>query len=396
MRHLSADYIFSGTSAPVMNGVITVDEKGKIVELAGEHPLPTEKIEYYKGILCPGFVNVHCHLELSHLKGLIPPKTGLPEFIINLQKLRNNFSPEIIASQIANAEQEMLDNGIVAVGDISNNHSTVAQKQQQKLRYYQFIETFGFEASRADSVFETANALQNKFKESIPGLPCSIVPHAPYSVSELLFHKIALHNESDILTIHNQESAEENLLYINKQGKFTELLRHYGIDISDWKPTGLNALPSVIRHFPAHKKILLVHNTYTGVNDIETAESHSRNIWWCFCPNANLYIEGQLPDVGLFVSKGVKITIGTDSYASNTSLSVLEELKTISHRFPAISLETLLMWATRNGADLLGFQKELGTFEIGKTPGINLIENIDLKTLRLTKDSRVRKLIIDY
>ena len=123
-------------------------------------------------------------------------------------------------------------------------------------------------------------------------------------------------------------------------------------------------------------------------NDIDFAKNYSNNIYWCFCPNANQYIENAQPNYELFLDE--KCTIGTDSLASNWSLSVLDELKTIHKKNSAITLEKLLKWATLNGAMFLGFDDELGSIIVGKRPGLNLITHI--KSNQLTNKSEVVKI----
>jgi cytosine/adenosine deaminase-related metal-dependent hydrolase len=95
--------------------------------------------------------------------------------------------------------------------------------------------------------------------------------------------------------------------------------------------------------------------------------------------------------VELFVQNNLNVVIGTDSLASNHQLSILEELKTISKNFPEIETETLLKWATINGARALQMESDLGSFEKGKTPGILLIENVDDK--KITEGSKVKRIL---
>ena len=144
-------------------------------------------------------------------------------------------------------------------------------------------------------------------------------------------------------------------------------------------------------------KILFVHNTYTSKADIELIRHYVNStgceVALCLCPRANIFIENRLPDIPMFLQKGMNITLGTDSYASNWSLSILEEMKTISKHFPEIPFETLIAWATKNGAEFLGFEKELGTIEKGKKPGLNLLNGIDSEEMKLSEKVSVRKII---
>jgi cytosine/adenosine deaminase-related metal-dependent hydrolase len=299
---------------------------------------------------------------------------------------------DVVHQSIKDAEEEMLRNGIVSVGDISNGNTTYLQKEKRNLKYHTFIELFAFEPKKSKEVFENGVRL---FKESPEGLSKSITPHAPYSVSDELFKLIYdfTVKTNGILSIHNQECEGENDLFKTKTGTIYERIKSWGNDFSEWKPTGMNSLESYLNKIPKEANTLLVHNTVSTKEDIEWAEKNHKHLYWCSCPNANLYIENKLPDYKAFIEADAKITIGTDSYASNWSLSVLDEMKTISKHAPQITLDTLLLWATKNGAEFLNFDKELGTLEKGKSPGINLLYSIDLNNLKITSETKVKRLV---
>jgi cytosine/adenosine deaminase-related metal-dependent hydrolase len=136
----------------------------------------------------------------------------------------------------------------------------------------------------------------------------------------------------------------------------------------------------------------LVHNTFTGTNEIEEANSLYENLYWCLCVNANLYITGNLPNLSYFKSMQAKVTIGTDSLASNRQLSVLEELKTIHLHEPSIPLEQLIKWATINGAKFLKMQEKFGKIKPGVNPGLVLIEGINEHNLLLTATASCKRI----
>jgi cytosine/adenosine deaminase-related metal-dependent hydrolase len=406
MRYISADYIFPIASKPIKNGVIAVDDDGTILDIALT-PSKNQQIEFYKGIICPGFINTHCHLELSHLRSQVSERKGMTGFIKELLSKRFSFSEEEIQQAIADAETEMIKNGIVAVGDISNNNSTFKQKAKGNLLYHTFIEVFDLNPDKAEQVFENALQLESELS-NIPlqrttfhtpsqegNKRSSITPHAPYTVSEKLFmmiHDHAVKNKS-IISIHNQESEGENELFISGTGVMIDSFKAMGVNTDVLRKTGVNSLQSTLPLLPKEVKTLLVHNTYTSQDDITWAKDSrpkAQDLFWCTCPNANLYIENKLPNYQYFINEGARITIGTDSLASNWSLSVLDELKTITKHFPQIPLQTLLLWATKNGADFLGFD-QLGTIEKGKKPGLNLLENTD--QLKITQATKIINLL---
>jgi len=268
-----------------------------------------------------------------------------------------NADSKVIEAAAAKADNDMYENGIVAVGDISNSSATIAIKANSKIYYHTFVETFSFSPNKAEEVFNNALELLAQFKPQ----SCSITPHAPYSVSKELFKLIKKYCDSggkNLISMHNQECGDENKFYRYKLGSFNDLYAHFGIDITHFKPQARNSLQSVIPLLTSRQNILMVHNTCTNLKDIYFIKRFDRKIHWCFCPNANLYIEGILPKVGLFLDQGFNITLGTDSLASNSKLCILNEMRTLQQKFPAISTDKLLKWATINGAVYLGIDKD--------------------------------------
>ena len=139
MRYLSADIIYPLNRAPIIEGVLVIDS-GVIVDLL-ESREGIENLELFEGFLCPGFVNTHCHLELSHMLDKLPKQSGFPHFISQIPKQREESSV-IIQEAIALADKQMQDNGIVAVGDVSNTTDTFALKSLSPIYYHTFIELF--------------------------------------------------------------------------------------------------------------------------------------------------------------------------------------------------------------------------------------------------------------
>jgi cytosine/adenosine deaminase-related metal-dependent hydrolase len=398
VRKISATYIFPGNKPPLKNGILVCDDDGKILELTDTKGKIEEEagLEYYSGILVPGFINAHCHLELSHLMGKIPEKEGLGEFIGNINKLRNLAVEDVIESSIRKADKLLFAGGIVAVGDISNSILSLKIKSKSKIYYRTFIEAFGFHPSRAEQAFDFACFTENIFHEN--QLAASVVPHSAYSVSESLFKKITNKavTQQSLLSIHNQESEAEQQFFKEGTGPIAHHLQNnLGLDISHWQPTGENSLIATLNYLPEENQLLLVHNTFTNERDIEKLKSgrNPGNTFLVLCPNSNLYIENKLPDVPLFRKHQLNICLGTDSLASNHKLSVLNEMITLEQHFPEVSLEELIKWATLNGARALQIEDRFGSFETGKNPRVNLITGADLKSLKLTSKCKVKKLV---
>lgn len=397
IRRFSATWVYTLTSPPLQNGIVSVDENGVIVDIADTNgKLPElERLEHHSGIIAPGFINAHCHLELSHLKGKFSGRKGIGGFLGEINRLRNNREADMMEAA-GKADRDMYRQGIVAVGDISNSSLTTSVKSSSQIDYFTFVETFGFHPSRATRAMDIALLIWYRFNDE--GLKASIVPHSPYSVSNELFVEIRNLDDtmSSILSVHNQESLAENEFFITGQGSLRHhMVENLGIDASHWKPTGKNSLESVLPLIAENKKLLLIHNTFTTAADINILKKLRRtdNVFMVLCPNSNLFIENSLPLVEMLRAEGLNICLGTDSLASNHQLSILSEMVTLHYHFPNIELSELLTWACLNGAKALELDHKLGTLEVGKNPGLVLIKGADIKNHRLTNLTRIVRLI---
>ena len=366
MRYLSAHYVFPLSSPPLLHGIICTNDDGCIVDVidTGGKLQERDNLEFYNGILVPGFVNAHCHLELSHLRGVMEQNIGLPGFISSIGKLRQAGDETVLAAAKA-ADSEMKRNGIVAVGDVSNTACTLPVKRDSPMWYRTFVEVFGWDNSRAEEIFTVAKQIEKEYH--CAEMPVSIVPHAVYSVSQALWEKLYQSytlSPPNVVSIHHQESSDELNVFWGGKGALADTN-------------------------------LLVHNTFSSKNDLSEYVSESGKFYFVLCAGSNLFIQNRLPDFQLFASPDFcKITcLGTDSLASNTGLSILEEMKIIQQHTSEIPLEMLLQWASLNGAKALKFDHLLGSFETGKTPGINLITHIDFANKRLTAESAVTPLV---
>ncbi|HMP13608.1 MAG TPA: amidohydrolase family protein [Saprospiraceae bacterium] len=391
MKKFSADIVFPVSAAPIREGVVITDDQGTILQIDSrtEHDLAT--VDIRRGVIVPGFVNTHCHLELSHMKGKADTGTGLLPFLKTVVNFRDIPMEEILDA-IERADQEMYEAGIVAVGDISNKADTAAQKDRSKIRYYTFVEMFDFlQDSWTEKSFNDYRTVYEQ-QSTAHGNRKSVVPHAPYTVTAGLFRRIReLNADEATVSIHNQETPHEDAFFLNKTGDFLEFYKTFGFPIEHFQPTGQTSIHYALAHLNPRNRNLFVHNTMTTASDIQAAQAWSDRVYWATCANANLYIENRLPLYQHFIENNARLTIGTDSLTSNWQLSVLEEMKTIARYQSYVPFETLLRWATLNGAEALDFEADLGSIEVGKRPGLNLLHlDTDLK---LKADTQVQRLI---
>lgn len=392
MNAITADWVL--TPDDIETGkVILYEDSGKIVKVVPEEEVDTANLRRVEGILCPGFVNAHCHLELSHLKGRIPKGTGMVGFIQHLQSIRQEASEAAQQEAMIEAARSMWDSGIVAVGDICNGPESLAAKEVvSEIHWHNFIEVFGLRSEAAESTLERARKLRAQFGEE----RSTITLHAPYSISTALKKQVyeeAL-TQSGPLSVHLMESKEEMELFEHQSGPFLDFFKAIGVTYPHGTYTHpldflADGLPTA-----ALSSMIWVHNTEMKKRDITKAQGFSgNNFWYCLCPRANAYIHGTAPDLKEWKNSvpGI-VCLGTDSLAGNDSLDLLEEIRLIQELEPAVPLGLALAWASTCGAIALGIHKRYGSFAPGKKPGILQVSPVS-KELKLTPESSVKRII---
>lgn len=397
MRKIAAQYILPVNSAPIPKGYLCIDESGTITEI-GQLKEESESTEFYNGIIVPGFVNSHCHIELSHLVNSFEQDSGMAGFIRQINRLRNSVDEDGRKQATEEQMNRLYKSGVSAMADISNCSESFAIKAKSPLYTRTFLEVFGSEPQDAPKVIAGVKDLHQVSKEA--GIDAAPTPHSCYTMSrDLLRDASAAGLEEGFISYHNQESWEEEELVKTGTGPLAEEYRSRGL--STPPVTGGSALQyfiSTLRKIEKQREgkipgqILLVHNTFTNKESIDSALAELENPYWAICPMSNLFIHRALPPLELMRNNNLKICLGTDSLSSNTVLSMVDEMLTLQKYFPSVPLEEMIQWATINGAEFLRKESELGTLEVGKKPGIVLIENLDLQNMKLTDKSTSRRL----
>ena len=324
-------------------------------------------VEFYSGILCHGFVNAHCHSELSYLRGAIAQGNGYAAFAAAMAQVRNKFSAEERAEALQLADSEMWEGGVDIVADIVNDSSFFEVKKSSKIDYHSFAEVFGLKSSNLKACQSLASNPQT-----------TLTPHSVYSVQDNDFKAVCQEDSDTPLTIHFKESMAEEQLF-GGCGSLAEWYSNVGFEC-DFLHYGSPAR-RIVESIPATRSVMLVHNCFVTQQDIDLIMSHfTVPVYWVLCPRSNRYISGEIPTVvELLQRNNCNICIGTDSLASNSSLSILEELKC----FTDVPLDKLLTWATFNGADALKC----------KPRGLVVISGIDMTEMKLTPQSVAKRVL---
>lgn len=392
MRRYSANYIFPINGSPIRNGVVVLDNSDCVVDIVdpkGEEQ-EFESMEFHNGVIVPGFVNAHCHLELSHLKGRLEQSTGIAGFVSQIRDLRRD-EDSIINRAIKQAIATLEKNGTVAIGDICNTLDTLDEKQKSNIYFHNFIEIFGLNSSTAHERINSSIALLDSFRFNRGSK--SLTPHSTYSISDNLWERInaELTKNASVISIHYGESEQEYCLLKDRTGLLADSFKSIGIPIN--LPDCSSPLEVVKRYIPKSSKTLFIHNTFSGRDEIVQLINHFDDPYFILCPSSNLFIEGKLPDLPMLIDLNANIALGTDSFASSNTLSVFDQVMILLEKFPSLSFTKAIQWATLNGAKALNIDSMYGSFEQGKSPGLNLITDFDFNLMKPTAKSRVHRLI---
>ena len=382
MNRIAAEYLYTLESPnPIRNGFVEFEDDGTIVRTGVCDNLEKEK-RFYRGAIVPGFINTHCHIELSHLVGKFRKGSGMAGFIDQINALRESSGKEERVECIRKWMDILWNQGVSAMGDISNCDESFSVKAISPLYTRTFLEVFGTEPRDVPAVMESVRGLQKS--ASGYGLDAAPVPHSCYTMSpELLTASAADALKSGFLSYHSQESPEEEEMIATGSGALYENRKKLGM--STPPVTGKSSLLYFLDRLkkvhpaPFDEHILLVHEVCMTEEAADAAKDAMNNLFIALCPMSNLFIHNQLPSIAMMRRKGLKLTVGTDSLSSNDTLDMVRELYCIHKANPDIPFGEILSWACLNGAEFLGKSDLLGSIVPGKKPGLVLVDNLDNK-----------------
>ena len=393
MKRIAAKYVYPLTSTePLVNGFVEVEEDGTVVR-TGVCEDPAKEPVFLDGALVPGFVNAHCHVELSYMKGLFRKGTGMAGFIDQINELRDTKSLEQKVSDLTQAMDSLWEQGVVAMADISNCDDSFAVKARHPMYTRTFLEVFGTEPEDCGAVMEGVRKL--KAVADGFGIDAAPTPHACYTMSPELVTAVSAEGlKSGFLSFHSEETEEEEEMLKYGSGKMWENRVKAGMSVPPvtGKSSLLYFIDRLLQGHPApfDEHILLVHECCMDQEGIDAVKAVMNHPFVAICPLSNLFIHNALPPIDLMRRNGLKVCVGTDSLSSNDDLRIVDELFCLQRNFPEVPLGELFTWASRNGAEFLS-KPEFGTLEAGKKPGLVLVDHLDAEG-RLTASSKSHRL----
>ena len=382
MKRFTAEYVYTLTGEPLRHAFVEVEEDGTVIRTG----LCPEDEKVGPGILCPGFVNAHCHVELSYMKGMFRKGTGMAGFIDQINALRDTSSMEDKLTALKEAMDSMWNQGVQAMADISNCADSFAVKAAHPMYTRTFLEVFGAVPEECEDVMKGVRELQEKAHAF--GLDAAPTPHSCYTMSpELVSASSAAGLEDGFLSFHSEESDEEEQMMMSGSGPMWDNRVANGIPTPP--VTGTSSLEYFLMRLraaglrePVQGHVLLVHECCLTPEGAAAAKKALAQPFLAVCPLSNRFIHNMLPPIPVMRASGIPICVGTDSLSSNDELNMAAELACLQEAFD-VPLQELLTWACLNGARFLGKEDVMGTLDAGKKPGVVRLFLAEKKSVRL-------------
>ncbi|HEX8031188.1 MAG TPA: amidohydrolase family protein [Vicinamibacterales bacterium] len=351
---------------PVQGGVVGVDD-GRIIAVGRDQAAGEPIIDLGDVVLLPGLVNAHTHLELSWMRGRVPPASRFTDWVKTLFAIRGRPDGGMTNDQIAPihlAIEELQATGTVAVGDISNSLAAVGPMRHAGLDGVVFHELLGFK-ERDGALLQATRGLRDAAMQA--GATVSLAPHAPYSTSIELFQAIRAavsDSATPMMSVHLGESPEEVEFVGRGTGPWRSMLETIGLWRDDWEVPGCDPVAYLDRHGVIDANTLVVHGVQ--LDDAALGRLAEIGATLVTCPRSNQWVGVGYPPIERFYESGVSVAVGTDSLASVEDLNLFSELETMRNLAPRVAARRILESGTLIGARALGLGDELGSLTPGK------------------------------
>jgi cytosine/adenosine deaminase-related metal-dependent hydrolase len=374
MELLTAAWVVPVTRPPLRNGRVAI-EGGRVVWVgaageAGEPAFPLRDLGV--GVLLPGLVNAHCHLELSHLAGRVPFGAGFAEWVEALVEARGRApeanltradpcpdDPARAAARVAIGFLE--ERGTAAVGDVSNALAHLDLLASSRLSAVVFLELLAWDPGKAEATLAWGEELARSLAPLLrPGLELRLAAHAPHSVSPPLLRLLA--ERGGPAAIHLAESPDETRFLADGGGAWAAFLERRGLEAVRFEPPGRRPVAYVDGLGALHPRLVAAHAVQ--VDEADRRLLASRGVHVVLCPRSNHNLGVGAADAPALLAAGVRLALGTDSLASVETLDVLDDAVLLARQFPALPGAAIVRMATQGGALALGLP-DLGAIAPG-------------------------------
>jgi len=362
-----APWVLPIADDPIKNGAVVVG-RGRIHAVGSYSNLKNsfaaaKVIDHEAHVLLPSLVNAHTHLELSHLAHLsmVPPPSLFTHWIEQLlaERVRLGFAGEAVVTSMQQALEAQQDDGVIALADISNTGISRQLAADFWGMLFCFKEFYGLALAGNE---KTLVAIDHEKDQH-----CTA--HAPYSTHATLLTRLKLRANQlgHVFPIHVAEPASESEMMSRGRGEIPVFLAKRGFWDGSFQPTGIDNSGSVqyLNQLGLlDAKTLCVHCVHVPTGEQQILQQSGCSV--CLCPGSNSYLGVGKAPVLNYLKLGITLALGTDSLASNPSISLWREMRILADDHPEVAPSAIVAMATRGGSEALGIFRETGSLEPGK------------------------------
>jgi cytosine/adenosine deaminase-related metal-dependent hydrolase len=363
-----ADYVLVEPNRLLQNAAVLVSGKGRILGIEARQNCPadpdTEIADWGSAIILPGLINAHAHLELTSLHRQLTRFNCFTDWISQLISSRRDWTSEDFTVSAKAGAALSLASGTTLVGDITSSGVGWMATSGLNLRRVVFEEVLALSPDRADSALRQLNHLLNHSEPNSLQIH-AISPHAPYSVSPQLYGRAAemARNRGMLLATHLAETKAEIEFLENGTGEFVEFLKAVNVLPPGWLPPGLSPIRYLDKIGVLGPSSLLIHCNYLDEESIVRIKETQASV--VYCPQSHAFFGHEEHPIRQLLNVGINVAIGTDSLASNSSLSMMDEMRFLFRKRKDLDSRDIIRASTINGARALNLGKVVGRLEPG-------------------------------
>lgn len=366
-RRYKAPWVVPIEAPPIADGAVLIGPEGRILAVGPEDKVPAPPgciEEHFAGAaLLPGLINTHTHLELTGFDGQVPEQ-DFPGWIRRIIALKSARSP---AEYLDAARQGLRDcwaAGVTTIADTGDSGAVVEALAELGGSGIAYQEVFGPDPEQAEEALAAVTRrLGELARFTSARVRLGISPHAPYSVSSLLYRLVAAYAAEHVLpvAVHVAESEDESLLLGRGSGGFARSWESRAIPLPP--PPGRSPVAWLDQQGVLGPRTLCIHVVRAGDADLEILARRGAAV--AHCPRSNRRHGHGTAPLAQMLRRGLRVGVGTDSVASVAPLDLLAEVRA-AREIAGLDAEAALRLATLDAARALGLDREIGTLKQGK------------------------------
>lgn len=392
-RRIAAPWVLPVEGPPLAEAAILIGADGRLRAIGPDSAVPTPpgcQSEHLGGaVLLPGLVNSHTHLELTGFDGQVPEQE-FPAWIRHLVAIKAGRTPAEYRAAARKGIQDCWAAGITTVADTGDSGAVIEALAELGGSGIAYHEVFGPDPEQADTALEgLTHRLGELTRYTGPRVRLGVSPHAPYSVSGLLYGLVSAYAAEHALpvAVHVAESEDESLLLSRGSGGFARSWESRAIPLPP--PPGRSPVAWLDQHGVLSPRTLCIHVVRAGDADLEILARRGAAI--ALCPRSNRRHGHGAAPLAHALRRGIRVGVGTDSVASVTPLDLLAEARA-AREIGGLDPEAAVRLATVEAARALGLERDIGSLVPGKwgdVVALDLPGTVDASRLAGTVLSRV-------